>query len=97
MVGGSVGFGEAKMGIKSPSSSSCVLFLGMALFIDVGNCDIDLLGRASEGFDIESEELESHHQPMMMVYGLKFECKVACTKLRTNCRKVVWATMRAVV
>lgn len=54
------------MGMKSPSSSSCVLILGPAFLVGVGSCDIGGSGRLSEAFGVEVEELELHNQPMMM-------------------------------
>jgi hypothetical protein len=68
VVEGRACFEDAKMGMNSANSSSCVLLLGVALCIggsDVGG--IDCSGRVSECFDEGVEELEPHHQTMMTI------------------------------
>lgn len=61
------------MGMKSPNSSSCVLLLGSALFVGVGNCDMDGSGRVSNGFGVGVEGLELHNQPMVMDVQLDWD------------------------
>lgn len=65
-VGVGLCFEEANMGMKSPSSSSCVLLLGSALFVNVGRCDVSGSGGVSEEVDLEVDGLELHNQPMVM-------------------------------
>lgn len=59
-------FEEANMGMKSPSSSSCVLLLGSAFLVGDGSGNIGGSGRLSGAFGVEIEELELHNQPIMM-------------------------------
>lgn len=66
-------FEGAKMGMKSPNSSSCVLLLGSALFVGVNDCDVGGSGRVSEVFGVVVGVLE----PMVMNVQLKLNREVA--------------------